>query len=205
MLACNKDDNENRRFPTFWVLDGDLHWDEEKNEFVTLRASRNMSIGKVTSIPGLGTKALIDFASGLFEAEGHAHSDLVHLFPKLQRLLLLFKRWCEDDLLQEESQAGKWPGGAVLKYPILENELQNSAIANAVDKLKKCKMALESWSFQNDYPKDKSSLFKTERFSRSENSLSAVLEKSDQAQENLRAVRVELALYRAEVATTIYI
>jgi hypothetical protein len=62
----------------------------------------------------------------------------------------------------------------------------SSAVAKAAYELKICKLALETWSFQNDFPKENVTI---RRFRRSDNSLSTVLEKFDEAQDKLYQAR----------------
>jgi hypothetical protein len=64
--------------------------------------------------------------------------------------------------------------------------MRNSDVANAAYEVKMCKVALETWAFQNDFSKERVT---TKRFARSEDSLSAILERFDESQEKLYQAR----------------
>jgi hypothetical protein len=67
--------------------------------------------------------------------------------------------------------------------------MRNSDVANAAYEVKMCKVALETWAFRNDFSKERVT---TKRFARSENSLSAILERFDESQVKLYKARKAL-------------
>jgi hypothetical protein len=71
--------------------------------------------------------------------------------------------------------------------------MRNSDVANAAYEVKMCKVALETWAFQNDFSVGSVT---TKRFARSDNSLSAILERFDESQGTLYRARRALYILR---------
>lgn len=179
---------------TVWLLDENLGWDLEDESFVTNRA---LLVGgakfNIQQLHDLVMPAPLNFLDGIL-AEEDADPQVLparkcyleDIFKRLQVLLVSFKRWHEESLLREESFR-TWNGKSRFRHPVDDWELDYPNIAKAAYELKKHNLALETWSLQNDYhSKDKDERFS---FFRSENSLSEILERCDEAQENLFAAR----------------
>jgi hypothetical protein len=190
MLFCNREQWTST--PTLWKLDGYLRWKSWNYGFVIEQPAIN-GLQTTRSIYELEPQASMDLVCGLFEDEEVVWSrhrvvrrfPLADFIPKVQNFLLYFKRWCEDDLLEAESRRS--PHTLRAPHHIQDHEMRDKGVVDAVYELKMCKVALETWSFQNDYCKD--DLVKTGRFARSESSLSAILERYDNAQEKLYRAR----------------
>jgi len=188
MLSLNEDKNA---LETLWVFDWDLSWQQVKDVFGTTRTvSHNTQNAR--PIFALTPKASFDFVQGVFR-DGHiVHSrngsnrasSLAELVTKLQFLLVYFKRWCEDDVLQEES---KLPGKLNYRSSTPANEMDDTDIDDADYELKNCKIALQNWVLDDVYSKIEA---KIERFATKKASLSTILERCDEAQFRLHEARL---------------
>jgi hypothetical protein len=113
-------------------------------------------------------------------------STLADFVPKVQALLLFFKRYCEDAILREEwPRRQRWPYEK-LEYSIGVDERNDPIVVQAVLRLHRSNQALETWSTINTYPND---MIKIKPFSRKTDSLSAILLSCDSAQNELYLVR----------------
>lgn len=200
MLYRNKYKSESYPTNVLWLLDDNLGWKQESNEFITDQAVLRQK-NTTRSILQLDTHARLDLLQGLFQGRDSfgVHFSFVKkgMAPKISFLadlhlfLVYFKRWIEDGLLKKESL--NTSGHHVLRRSVLEyqssvpeHELSDSSVASAVYELKMCKVALETWSFESDYSKTQS---RTELSFGDKNSLSAILARCDDAQEKLRYAR----------------
>lgn len=175
--------NQSTTLNSIWKLDESLYLKQRNFKWVWYMTSTPEKV-KARSLHELGTRAALGFIYHLFEVE-LVRSRLTGLITNVQSLLLFFKRWCEDDLLQEECTQSHHLD-IQRHHPISEREMRNSDVANAAYEVKMCKVALETWAFQNDFSKERVT---TKRFARSEDSLSAILERFDESQEKLYQAR----------------
>ncbi|KAE9367344.1 hypothetical protein N431DRAFT_428749 [Stipitochalara longipes BDJ] len=201
MLACNQNVDRKSSADTLWILDDNLGWQQGIDVFVTKRVALDRAT-TTQSLYKLDTVSSINFLHGLFQEENNTSTSsyaihsigsnplkpLVAFLPELQLLLVYFKRWCEDKVLLAEPNMV-----AGILHTISEYEMKNSHVVNAVYELKLCNIALETWSFQNDYHKIDATI---SSFSRHENSLSAILERCDEAQEKLYNMRRNFRINR---------
>ncbi|KAH8784532.1 hypothetical protein F5882DRAFT_404444 [Hyaloscypha sp. PMI_1271] len=185
--AYESEENQSATRNSIWKLDESLYLKQRNVEWVWHMTSTPQKV-KARSLHELGTRAALGFIYHLFEDE-LVRSRLTGLITNVQSLLLFFKRWCEDDLLQEERNQSHH--SIQPHHPISEHEMRNSDVANAAYEVKMCKVALETWAFQNDFSKERVT---TKRFARSENSLSAILERFDESQVKLYLARELLHL-----------
>jgi hypothetical protein len=178
MLSLEENQSEDTTPETLWIFDKSLSWQQGKAWTVS-RDTQN-----ARPIFALTPKAGVDFVQGVFRDGHNRTSSLPELVADLQFLLVYFKRWCEDDVLQEES---KLPGRLNYRSSTPVDEMHNTDIANADYELKGCKIALEFWAFDNDYSKIEA---KTERFATNKASLSTILESCDEAQFRLHQAQL---------------
>jgi hypothetical protein len=194
--AYENEENQSATLNSMWMLDESLYLQQRNIEWIWHTTSAVEKL-KAQSLHELGTRAALDFVYRLFEDE-RVRSRLTHLITNVQSLLLFFKRWCEDDLLQQECAQYRDNRHYILQHhPILEHEMRGSGVANAAYEVKMCKVALETWAFQNDFSKERVT---TKRFARSENSLSAILERFDESEEKLYQARNARCQFLARVA-----
>jgi len=106
------------------------------------------------------------------------------LVPKIQELALFFKLRCEHDLLPKEHI--QMQGWVPIECKVLEHELLDQQVADAVKDIEKADQALESWKVDNVISTNP---IRVKPFSRSTASLSAILERCDNAQEKLFVAR----------------
>ena len=184
--AYESEENQSATLNSIWKLDESLYLKQRNVEWVWHMTSTPEKV-KARSLHELGTRAALGFIYHLFEDE-LVRSRLTGLITNVQSLLLFFKRWCEDDLLQEERN--QFHHSIQPHHPISAHEMRNSDVANAAYEVKMCKVALETWAFQNDFSEERVT---TKRFERSDTSLSAILERFDESQEAL--YRARRALY----------
>jgi hypothetical protein len=191
MLACDEKRNKKVISDGVWVLDSQLCWQPGRNKWTSLDTAHAEG-EKTQSLFNLGAQASVDFLHGLFKEEKIVYAryslnmrniePVVAFVPELQHLLLLIKRSDEETVLRQEAK-----GRYGTDYPIPEHEMRFSNIANAYHKLRQCGRDLETWSFHNDFSKERG---KTKHFPRTENSLSSILERCDDALEKLYRERV---------------
>jgi hypothetical protein len=181
MLRCSKEEDEIDDSSSWWKLDEEVYyWHLKEGDTVTEPTPGRKQTAR--SLDKLGTRAYCYFLHQLFEAKFLARpgrTRFANLVIEVQNLLLYFKRWCEEDLLEDENNRTS---------TLLSPDMSDVAVANAVYEVKMCKLALETWSLQNDYSEDS---VKEQRFSRGENSLSAILQRSDESQQKLYSARID--------------
>ncbi len=197
MLSWNENKNEHTAPETLWMFDRCLTWQQGKDELGSVSIGRDPLDAR--PIFALTPEDIVDVVHGVFR-DGHiVHSrdasnrasSLAELVADLQFLLVYFKRWCEDDLLREESR--QRPLRLHYQSSIPADEMHDTDIADADYKLKNCKIALEVWAFDNGYSKSEA---RTERFSTEKASLSRILERCDEAQYRLHQARLRFRAAR---------
>jgi hypothetical protein len=176
-----------------WMPTDNMDLPEEKHENSTKEPTPEEMRNKQTLVE-LGGQSSLDFVYNLLAENTitvlqHGlvrKSTLADFVPKVQELLLFFKRYCEDTLLKAEcSQTFEHTIG--LEHSIDKFEKLDPAVRRYVSELQKCEQALETWSVNNTYPND---IVKIIPFSRTAASLSVILERCDDAQKKIWYARI---------------
>jgi hypothetical protein len=209
MLAQNQEERKGASAGALWILNGHLGWLEERDEFVTNRQAA-LDPQSTRSLYDLGMQASVDFAYWLFADEDIVRSrysfvkksPFAELVPKVQELLLFFKRNCEDTLLKEECY--RYQGQIQktsrlrLEHFMKEDELLDPAAVDAASELQKCNKALDTGSAKNTYLDG--NMVKVGPFSRKTAGLNAILERCDDVERKRYWARLAASEGKAEMA-----